>query len=179
MKKMNLSDAALEVLKFRYLDEGETPEERFMTVAKEVAKPEGNKSEGWAKNFYEMMFNLEFLPNTPCIVNAGRELGQLSGCFVLPVEDSIPGIFDAIKYAAIVHKTGGGTGFSFSKLRPEGSSVSKTRGVSSGPVSFMKVFDKATHALKQGGVRRGANMGIMRVSHPDILDFIKCKRNGT
>lgn len=188
MKDSEFGLNTLEVLQRRYLlrnEEGqiiETPQQLFRRVAKAVAIAELNYiQKNNAKNiedeFYEAMSNLEFLPNTPTLMNAGTGAGQLSACFVIPVEDSLTGIFEAAKWTALIHQTGGGTGFSFSKLRPQGDAVKSIDGKASGPITFMTIFDKTTEVIKQGGKRRGANMGILSIDHPDILNFIQCKSN--
>ncbi len=191
LKRGVWTEQAVKVLQERYLmkdNKGkiiETPEEMCWRVSWEIASADArwgkNKKEviDIAKDYYELLVKHEFFPNSPTLMNAGTGNNlQYSACFVIPVEDSIEGIFDALKYQALIHKTGGGTGFSFSRLRPHGSMVKTSSGTASGPVSFMRIFDAATNEVKQGGKRRGANMGILRVDHPDILEFIHCKEEG-
>jgi ribonucleoside-diphosphate reductase alpha chain len=183
---MDLSKNAKKVLHARYLlkdEEGrviETPEEMFRRIARAVAGAEkayGEDAALWEERFYALLTSLKFLPNSPTLMNAGKPSGQLAACFVLPVEDSMQGIFDTLKNAALILQSGGGTGFSFSNLRPKADVVRSTGGLASGPVSFMKIYNTATDVIKQGGARRGANMGILRVDHPDILEFIRVKRD--
>lgn len=183
---LRLGINALKVLQRRYLlqnEKGEiqeTPKQLFRRVARAVSLVESKYGKGSAakrveNKFYKAMSRLEFLPNTPTLMNAGTMVGQLSACFVIPVEDSLAGIFEAVKWTAIIHQSGGGTGFDFSHLRPQGDPVKSTGGIASGPVRFMTIFDRTTEVIRQGGKRRGANMGILRVDHPDILEFIVSK----
>jgi ribonucleoside-diphosphate reductase alpha chain len=180
------SPSAWEVLRHRYLRKDqhgaivETPEEMFQRVARAVAAVEANYRGNvaqWEETFFHLLSTLQFLPNSPTLMNAGMRQGQLAACFVLPIEDSLESIFQAVKDMALIHQSGGGTGFSFSHLRPQGDPVASTGGVASGPVSFLRVFDTATDVIKQGGRRRGANMAVLQVDHPDILEFIGAKED--
>lgn len=181
MGKIQFSGNALTVLKNRYLLKDidgniiETPDELVARVAKTIASIEKKKRSFWEDQFLEMMSQLRFLPNSPTLMNAGKDRGQLSACFVLPIEDSLDSIFDTLKFAAKIHQSGGGTGFGFSRIRPAGSRVRTTQGIASGPVSYIRIYDVATDTIKQGGARRGANMAVLSVDHPDIFEFIESK----
>ncbi len=189
MAKAILTANAIRVLEARYLRQDaarrlmENPSQLFERVARAIARPEASydghsAAERWEREFLDALTALDFLPNSPTLMNAGTSIGQLSACFVIPVEDSMEDIFEALKQMALVQRTGGGTGFSFSRLRPSGDLVASTGGMASGPVSFMKIFDAATENIRQGGKRRGANMGVLRVDHPDVLEFINAKMDG-
>ncbi len=173
---MKFTPLAENILKDRYLRPGETPMDMFNRVAGFIADGEAEERSKWEKEFFTVMNNLDFLPNSPCLMNAGTGMPQLAACFVYPIKDDMGSIFETLKKTAITHQSGGGTGFSFSNVRPEGYPVRKSGGIATGPVSFMEVYDKATHAVRQGGKRRGANMGILRVDHPDVDAFIGAKK---
>lgn len=185
--RLHLSDHATTVLRGRYLAKNnvgriiETPAQLFWRVATDIAQaerlyPQASRLPHAAQRWYDCMARLDFLPNSPTLMNAGRRLQQLSACFVLPVEDSLLSIYDSLKHQALIHQSGGGTGFSFSRVRPHNDLVASSSGVASGPISFMRLFNLSTDVIKQGGTRRGANMGILRIDHPDILDFISLKQ---
>ncbi len=184
MSSLQLTANSKQVLEARYLlrDEAdrliESPDELFQRVANAVATADGKAAGKWAPKYLRLMRELRFLPNSPTLMNAGKKGGQLSACFVLPVEDSLDQIFDTLKNAAMIHQSGGGTGFAFSRVRAKGSRVKSSHGIASGPISFMKIYDTATETIKQGGTRRGANMGVLRIDHPDVVEFIDSKRDG-
>jgi len=181
MVKPALSSNALKILKKRYLLDHESPEDLFRRVARSVASAErgyGGDPIAYEEEFFNLMTNLEFLPNSPTLMNAGVRSGQLSACFVLPIEDSLESIFDTLKNTVMIHHSGGGVGFNFSKLRPKNDVIKSSGGFASGPVSFLRVFDTATDIVKQGGKRRGANMAVLNYDHPDIIEFIKAKLEG-
>ncbi|MBN2654489.1 MAG: adenosylcobalamin-dependent ribonucleoside-diphosphate reductase [Nitrospirae bacterium] len=182
---MQLTDNAIKILEARYLlrdEKGgliETPDQMFRRASATVASSEinyKNDEAEWEDKFFDLLSSLRFLPNSPTLINAGKHLGQLAACFVLPLDDSMNSIFDTLKNAALILQSGGGTGFSFSHLRPRSDTVKSTGGIASGPVSFIKVYNTATEVIKQGGARRGANMGVLSVSHPDIIEFVRAKR---
>lgn len=181
---MKRTSNAQQLLQARYLLRNpsgkiiETPHELFKRVAKHVASAEKKNKGGWEQTFYTLMANFHFLPNSPTLMNAGLPKGQLSACFVLPVEDSLDSIFSTLKSTALIHQNGGGTGYNFSKLRPHGDRIVSSGGTSSGPIAFIKIYNTATEHVKQGGKRRGANMGILNVDHPDIEAFILAKSEG-
>jgi ribonucleoside-diphosphate reductase alpha chain len=182
----NFSENAIKILKARYFKKDENgtlletkPSQLFRRVARFIAQAEKNETDRkfWEEKFFQSLMQKDFMPNSPTLTGAARNM-CLSACFVLPIEDSLDDIFETVKNAALVHKEGGGTGFDFSRIRPAGSFVRKTQGIASGPVSFLRVIDAGTEAVKQGGTRRGANMGVLRVDHPDIKAFIAMKRDG-
>ena len=181
VKYPELSEIAMDILKARYLLPGENVEDMFWRTASHVATAERvfckEREQEFAIKFYELMRGLLFLPNSPTLMNAGTSLGQLSACFVVPIEDSLDGIFESLKMAALIQKTGGGVGYDFSPIRPKGDIVNSTQMAASGPLPFIKAFDAATESVNQGGRRRGANMGVLRVDHPDVLEFINAKRS--